>query len=451
MPQTFFNGATGDPVLTKARIAPQATEGVPADESAFSDYRCYGLGVPISPQLIQRLALPGSSISPLSPLKGKIGLGFSQSLGDVDPANKGLLNVWANLMRKYTYTDNTSWKRWFMSPGGATSAAAYLSLLGDNDLLPRFRLRDLVASRLRMAAAPDDNYAMEWDGVFSEFDFWGAVTQTVGAGSTKPILKGFYDGQLEADSVDKDLFLKIQTAATKKMRGKISAAASFGAIDDDYVLGAYSRVYNELTDPVDRLVGVIAEQAKTYWPVGATLADNDVFQIAKRRLAWSPTYGSSRAISSVNTIFFLNGTEIRVEGGWNVEVSAPGIQRRDDTSGRQSGRVRKAGMLDVRVSMTREAADLDLQIALLKQDSVAAVIEAKSDVEIGTSGRPYRALMIFPALRPEGSTFSVEAGGQNRDEELTLVGGLPDSAYVYDGISVSEVMAFVAENDVAAL
>lgn len=455
MSQAFFTGQTGEPALTKCRVAPQTVEGVPALEAAYSDYRAFSAQTPLTPQLIERMALTGNSINKLRALIGKIGGSMAQSIGDVDPMNKMLLNALANITRKYTNTDNTTWRRWTFSPSAATTAAAYLSMLIDNDVLPRVRYRDVALSALRLAAAPNENFAAEFDAVYSEFDFHGVPTQTVGTGSTIPIMRGFWSGNLVPDATDKDIFIKLINVLTFLMQGKVTTAASYGASNDSYALGSHSRVYNEAVDPIDRIIGNAAEQVRAYWPEGATLVNNDVFQIAKRRAAWTPSYPADRSISSVQTIFYLNSGEVRVERGWNVEINVPGVARRDDTGGRQSARVRKTGALEATISMTRELADLDLQIALLNQGVVTIAIEAKTDVEISTSGRPYRFLQVYPACVPDGETFSVDAGGQNRDESLRLVAGLPDSAFAYnDGsgsINFSDAVNFVVENDVATL
>lgn len=452
----FLNGATGDPSLVKYRVAPQASRGIPADEADYVDFYGYGGSLAIEAATIARQALPGSSISPLLPLIGKLALpDASIRIGDADPVNHMLLVALANLFRKYTVTDNTTWQQWIFSPGAATAAAQWFSLLEDTDVLPRTRFIDCVVRSLTATAAPGENFSVLMSMVRGMFDLHGAVTQTVGTGSTLPKFRRFWKEQFTADATDKDLYLKIQSTSSATYRGKVTSAASFGSTDDTYVLGEWMRFFNELADRVDRRVGGIEEQVEWYLPSGATITNSDVFKVEKLRDAWSPSYPTPRPISSVQTQFIVrkDGIDrtIRVEGGWNVAIEAPGVTRRENTGGRQSATTRRAGVLNVVLTPTRELADLDFQRVLIAAENIGVVIDSEIPVEISTSGRPYRLLQMYPNLRGEGSGFGVNEGATNRDEPMRFVAGKPDSSFTYDGVSTSEVAAWVIENDIAAL
>lgn len=452
----FLASATGDPSLVKYRVAPQANEGVPASEADFTDFYGYGGSLALESATIERQALPGASISPLLPLIGKLNLpDASFRIGDADPVNKMLMVALANLFRKYTNTDNATWRRWLFSPGAATAASTWFTLLEDNDVLPRTRFVDCIVKSLVASAAPGENFSVLTSFVRGMFDFHGAVTQTAGTGSTLPVFRKFWEGQLTADATDKDLYLKILDASAKTYLGKVAAASAYSADDDVYVLGEWMRFYNELADRIDRRVGSIEEQIEFYEPVGATLVTGDIFKVAKLRAAWSPSYPTPRPISSVQTQFVIrkDGTDrtIRVEGGWNISHEAPGVVRREDTGGRQSARTRRAGVLKIVLTPTRELGDLDFQRLLLTAEKIAIVIDSEIPVEISTSGRPYRILQMYPSVRGEGPGFGVAEGAANRDEPVRFVAGIPESEFTYDGIATSEAACWVLENDIATL
>src|SRR5687768_11856758 len=132
MPQAFFqvpSATTGDQILTKRRIAPQTTEGIPAI-TGFSDFRGNGGPLAIMPQSIPRRIL-SLTPEPALALTGKIDIGSGPlDMGDVDPANKGLLNMLANLTRKYAITAlASSAQQWIFAVDRATAASDYLTIL----------------------------------------------------------------------------------------------------------------------------------------------------------------------------------------------------------------------------------------------------------------------------------------------------------------------------------
>ena len=109
----------------------------------------------------------------------------------------------------------------------------------------------------------------------------------------------------------------------------------------------------------------------------------------------------------------------------------------------------RTGNLVVTVTPTRRITDLLIQEALHEGREVSVVFDSKSDVEIGSSGRPYRSLAILPALKAFGDMYDVEPGGTNKDEAPAFRAGAPDSAFTYDGITTSGAFLYVLENDIA--
>lgn len=447
MTQPFVGGATGNPKKTRFRIAQQTTEGVPAVAN-FADFRAYGGGMPLESKLIQRLAL-NLNAEPLKKLMGKLGIDPGTIfIGDMDVANKGMVQMLVNLFGAYaTSTPGTGATRWHLSAGGATAAAPFFTLLRDNDVNWRARFRDCKTSAVNLSASPNSNYEIQLPMVAGQVDFHGTPVQTAGTGSTLPILSKLWSGNLVDDAVDKDIFLKIISAASKTLKAKIASASTYDGAALTYVLAQHLG----LTDETDAIIGLIAEQISAYFATGATLADNDEFQIPKRMAAWSPSLGTERPVSSINTFFWLNGELKRMEGGWQIAGVREGVERLEDVSGRQTARVVSRGDLVFRITPSRELADLDLQTAILNQGTLPVFVDAKLDAEIASSGLPYRVIWGFPACTVGGKTFDSERGATNRQESLVLEAGVPDAGVVFDGITFTTAASCVIDTDFSAL
>lgn len=521
MTQPFYNSAIGDPIVTKRRVAPQPTVGVPViDMSLYHDYRSNLGPLSINPTTYAQRTL-NSSIDVLKRMLGKITAPDStQDMGDWDLSDPmGLLSL-ANLARKYTVSGTITitsitrsgatatatvastaaltsgdelwitgatqtdyngrftitvatgttftytvantpatpatgtpvysiygYNRWLFGASQTTSASPRLSICEDYDQGIPFRFHDCAVKSMTFGAQPNQNFDLAIALAVGEFTLHGAVTQTAGSGSTKPVLTKFWEGNLAADGVDRDIFIKYISAGL--MRGKIGTAASFGATSDVFVAGYHSRVYNELVDEVDRRIGVVAEQIRAYWPTGYTASANDVWQILSKIASWSASLGVQRPCSSVNVTFILNDNEI-TEQGWSLELATDGVSRIENTYGRQSATSRISGQVSATIKPTREIQDRDLQNALLLGTVLPVVIEAPLDTEIGISGKDFRTRFVLPAVTFEGNAFSPAAGGKDRKEALTGVAGVPDSAYTYDGDTWSDAWTAEIRNDITS-
>lgn len=442
----FLSSATGDPINLKRQVAQQSTLRIPAT-TGFVDFRSNGGPIAPSPSDVERLliALGGA---PAERLPGKTAIeGGPFAIGDVDPANKGMLQFLANAFGKYDITDNTTWYSWRFGLDEATQAAKFLTLMNDTDVLPRMRFKDVMMGGFTASAAPNDNFAIEFPFVSGGYDMHGAVTQETGTGSTLPLFEHTWSGNWAPDATDQDIYIQVVTGASFTFKVKIGAASTYDGATLTGVEGGWVR----LTDENDARIGEYAEQVRMYIPSGATWSDADEFKVAKRRAAWTPSLAVDRPVAAVNTAFILGGNEIRVEGGWNVEANWENLELLQDVSGKQGATPDRTGEFQVTVTPTRRIVDLDIQKALHEGETLSLVIEGITDDEIGATGRNYRFLMVFPAVRPFGAMFGVEAGGESKDEVPTLVAGVPDATFNYDGESYDSHCTILIENDISAL
>ena len=453
----FLSGATGDPINLQRQLVGQALRTIPTDlpesgGTGWRDFRSNGGPVIFTPGEIERMAISGGG-QPQGNLPGKINIeNIPFEIGDVDPANYGMLLMLLNLFGLYTLTDNTTWQEWNISLAEATPYDPFLTYREWNDVLPGFRLTDLLMGGLSLQVAPNENLQILFDAVAAEFDFHGAVTQETGTGSDIPTLKRYWgisdddSGNFALDATDQDIYIQVDEAADIDISAKVTSAATYTNTQLDELTGEFHRLYDESGG----MIGKFAEQIRYFFPAGATLTATDEFKILKRMAKWTPSLGADRPITSVNTQLILDGVETRTEGGWTVAGSWENSELVLDVAGRQGGTVRRSGDLGFVIEPSREVVDLVGQEAILSARQVSLVIEAVTDVEIGASGRPFRFLQVYPQCRVFGSTFGVEAGGQNRQETLRLVPEEPDSAFSYDGGSYDAHAHFVIENDITA-
>lgn len=601
----FLSSATGDPQELRRRIAPQASRGVPPLESAYRDFRSNGGPIIIEAGEIER-AIISPSGEPLRNLTGKLTIGGSPfDFGDVDPANVGFILALLNLFGSYDFTDNTTWQRWVMSTRGGTDAPDYLALLNDDDILPRYRIKDLQVSSITVGATPGGNFRVTVGWVAAEHDFHGAVVQTEGgkaslsisgitrsgstatataaaphglvtgdvvvvsgaaqaeyngdfvitvtgastftytvsgtpvspatgtivyatnglsvtgitrSGSTAtataavahglatgdtvrisgaaeteyngdvvvtvtgattftytvtgtpatpatgtiiyekldatlPIFSNTWEGNWEDDATDRDLYFELVSVDANGVwttRAKVSAAAAFSSTFtvEPGLDSADNPIYTRVFDESGGGVGPWSEQVRVHLPAGGTYRAGDTFRVPKRRTArWAQTLDIDRPIGSVNLELRLDDEPIRFEEGVEITLSRP-VEVLPDTPGRQGATVLRQGPLTAVVTPSRRITDLRIQKALHQGSVLSAVLDARTDVEIGSTGRAYRAVWMLPSCKAFGPMFGTAAGGTNRTEAPRLVAGVPDSPFTYDGITTSAHAAVVIENDV---
>jgi hypothetical protein len=446
MPLPFLSGAQGDPIRLQRQVAAQAALGIPAIAD-FVDFLSNAGPMQPSPQEVQRLVVAAGG-APLPSLPGKTVVeGGLLDIGDIDPSNKGMLQFLANLYGQYLYIDNTTWHRWRFGLDEATAAAPFLTIHNDNDIIPRTRFKDVLMSGATITAAPNENFDIQFQAQVGNYDFFGAVSQEVGSGSDLPILERTFDGNWALDATDKDIYIRVDDASgapvSVDVSVKVSSAAVYSATQT-IILGQWNRLYDES----GAIIGTWAEQPKVYWSTAASLTDTDEFKILKRKARWTPSLGVERPIASVNGSFFLNGEEKRVEGGFEIAAEWENAEVFQDTFQKQGGTPERSGLFRVTVTPTQRITDLDVQNAIHENLELSLVIDAQTDSEI-VAGQPYRALMVFPAVKAYEPMYGAEPGATNREQAPTLIAGVPSATFNYGGMSFDTHSTIVIDNDLS--
>lgn len=453
MPLDLLEGAQGIPTRSQRRIMGQSALGIPYGAGTIADVCQNGGPIKINVATVPRRKISQGG-APSAPLVGKRNVEpISWDLGDINPVDKGLLHGLASLFGFYDIADVTTFYRHTFGLDGGTAADPYLLIQDDDDFDPRKVVYDAKAGKLTISASAGDNYAAVMDLLAGSYHFFADAVQTSGSGSTVPVLKAAYSGAWEEDRSEEDIYIQVQSfsGGVVTFRAKRGVSASYGGTDYTHTAGGDPTT---VFDESDVRIGPIRDAVKIWWPASATLTALDEFRIDARRARWNPSFPTDRAIASVNTSVIIDGVQRRIENGWSHEIGWTVFELKPDTSGAQSNTVRRVGFLDARFSLDRELTDLDLQKSLHEATKLSVVVEGETDEEIAGASRPFLFRSLMPAAQAEGSLYGTEPGGENTNEPIVLVGGLPTAAFewpVGSGLMYSSHAHVVIENDVAAL
>jgi hypothetical protein len=464
MAQALFTDLTGNPEDARFRIAPEddtkvsgslVYPRVPANQAAnYSQGHVYGEGKEITQEQIEDLVLsPGGT--PPDALAGKRLLnGGPLQIGTVDPANPIMIHALAGVYGTYSWTDNTTDSLFRFSleetaaDGGGTVVDAFT--FGENDqMVTPVRVSGMRFTGYDMAASPSGPYQIEFPFLAERYDLFGQVTQTAGGSppSTLPVAIGTFSGNLATESLDQDIYLKIQAfdsgAGTYTLQTKISAAAAYSNTQT-MPPGSWLRLDDEAGDAI----GDFRDQVRVYFAASPTLVVNDEFKIPRRHTGWSSSLGTRRPISSVNTRALIDDVEIPITD-LSINAAWDGVINEDEVTGAQGREIDVGGALRVTVNITRRVRDLLFQKGIHEGSEVAVVIDAQTDTEIGATGKFYRFLRVLPRCRVTGSMFRVDAGAANRNESPALVALDPTATYTYDGHNFDAHDTVLLQNTVA--
>ena len=393
---------------------------------SWTDFRSNLGPFDIEPQEITPLAVEPAGVPPQS-LDGKLSLGLGPiELGDLDPSNPMLRRGLANVFGKYDLTDNTTWALWDFNLSGATTAAQWLAFREANNVLPPMRWLGGQFGGFNVSAAPNQNLQITLTGGAEEFDFHGVPVQTVGSGTTIPLFKRTWGGNLS--TADKRIYARADTdnTATWVFSFKVGSAASYS---DTTIIteGEWCAIYDESGDPI----GNPNEQVLMYIPVGWNGVVGNEFIVPQNRTLWTHSLTTGRPISSTGITFFMDGYRKKIEGGIEINAAWENFETFEDTGGRQGATVEKSGPLIVTINPTRRITDLTIQNAIFTGTPMTIVADCVSNTEIGTTGKFYRALMIATAAKPYGKMFAADPGGRNREEVPVFKCGAPAAPFTY--------------------
>ena len=445
----FFQGATGDPIHSHRRIAPQPSMGV-APLTGWVDY--INFGGPMSPAgtAIQRQAILGTADRQQS-MQGQYGMkDFAVSFGDLDPGNKAQLICLGNLFQGVRITNPASGAyRFHLSQAeiGSSLADPFFSHIDDlNTGLVR-RMVDGQCKGVSLAFTKGQNVAFKPTLVFGKFDYWADPVQSVGTASTLPQVHHNCTLNWGADGAGatNDLVIKVMsfTGGVATIKVKQGTGASYGSITVAVTPGTWTYLVDSTTGAA---IGTRGQQVQIYWSASPTLVANDEFDFGYRRaVISSPSYATARPIPVIDVRFFAGGNEIFTEGGLNLTLTVPGTVVRDGPMGQQVYGTTRTGFMDVSVGLTRRLVDNYLQYYLEQGLTLSAVIEVIGDTVIPTTSIPYGCTFVLPNLLPTGEFYGIVEGATKQEETLKFeASAAPGSGLVYDSASPYSESPFTA-------
>lgn len=456
-------GVDLDPKAGQYRVIEQPVAGVPADSSdgTFRDAFAFGGGIVLQPTTIAPRGFTVNA-APLPRLRGKTTINPGDfDIGDVDPNNYLMLHFLTNLFGAYAISNPVAGvTRWLAEPGAATPATRNLTLDDYTGFDTPVRHHDVRVGRMTVRAQANSNLAVLFNAGGGAYAKAGDVVQVQGAASTLPKVWKTWPANYPPEDVNGFIWFKL---VVDNGDGTIDVQCGLGAAGAPPVYANTQTITLGEPFPIFDVdgsrIGIKAEQPVGYWPVGAVLtfgATPDEFRIPYKRAVWSQSLGIQRRISSVSASVSVDGKTIATEGGWELVVERT-VNARPDVYGQQGATLSVTGDFVARLVPTKEIKDATFQTALQRRTPLSAVIDAETEVLIGASAFPFRFVAILPHCTPEGNVFQREPGAENRDEQPTLIAGVPDNPFTYDAphlpapITTSQHVAIVVENDVASL
>lgn len=443
MPVDFLAAATGNPTELHSAIVGQATRGVPPDASAtWRDIIDYGGGPQIAQTLIERQAFSPDG-EPLTSLLGKLTITAGQkSLGDLNPNDYALLHMFSNYFGsnsggRHTITNPGAGGiyQWKFGKGESTQAAtAHLANMIFSNILPGQVLFDMQVGGWEISAQPNQNLQVQFNlgAGFMNLCDDGAIDTATGT-PTVPLVRGIWPQEMtEAD--DGHLWIKV---VTDDGGGAFTFQAALGSstVEPTWsgsqtgTLGTWVKLLDSVT--ALWVGGSIGTAVEMFLPAGATLEDGSVFLIPANRPNWTNTLGTSRAISSVDSIYILDGERIRLTGGVSINSAWETFEVTPGVSDHQGHRVERRGNQVTTVAPSRRIEDLTLQSAILRRGSVPFVMKGETGVVIPGETEPFQVVVVIPKLTISGDIYNPAVGADTAEESPTLTAAVPDSTYTY--------------------
>jgi len=573
----FFGNGSGDLTRAIRRIARQSADGIPPDESGWTDFINNGGPMSLGIDRIRRAAITGGSVRPKDlPSKVNVdGVGPIYA-GDIDAGNKAQAMLLLTFFRGKLASTNAGATRtvmgdYYRENDGGTQVLNKLAMLGDDDKGYAARVLDVVPSGFTITLASKQNLKIDFPVRAGKVDFHG-VPVVAGDGVWQPHFRHFWNGNLD-DENDNDLFstivsqsatgavitcragaagsessnqtipfntwtrlyyssdnLKVgvrrnwveiylpQPSTTYLTSGGVLSAA--GSPDATVSLATttwfYGGVAKTLTGPVlstlnqndvasaalgsgEAYKAVISLSSSTTVPVvtkgtkavaasatapatpaghvyiatvtvlyqaggtsviqTANIAQSsmvvggyppaDVWQVPARRVRWTPSFGTERVVPEVNCQVKCNGRVFVFDRGVTITGTMDNVETLQPPGGGQPSGTFRYGFLNVVIKVSRRYVDKELEVALLRGDTVSFELEAKTDMEIASSGVDYGYAFVAPVCSLSGTTVSASEGAANQDESFDLIASLPPDGvtYTYDGTVIKADFAAILDSD----
>lgn len=487
MVETFFPTTAGgstlgkaDPIRLHRRVAWQSNDNLPPS-GTYYDYVGEGGLIAPAPTRVERLGIRSSPMAQ-DRLAGKFEVkAETEGLGDLDPRNRcqamwlmNFLNGYANVA-----TVDTGAYKHRLGYSQANLPSSWLSMISDDDEgIPR-RFEQGVCSAFNITAGPKKNVRMTVAHPFGKWDASGAVTESTGTGETVLLVRGFWapsltTGQLSADSVDQDVYIKTSTTTSGGITGvqcKVGASGTYGteilathgSTGEGQAPGAENWYYVRV-GAGDTLCGDEAEALMFHIPSGATYSSvaPDTFKIPKRRDRVATSYATRRSLPEVNAKLYLgvggSGSATQrfaIHNGWEISGAYPSVSVSYDTGGRQAITVDRRGRRNITLKLDRQHLDATLENYNLRQQALCAVITIYSTSLIASTVYPYGVAFAFPWLTiGDQPAWSVAQGANNLSESYVFTaeevpGG--STGLTWNGMTFTDDMDAVIWNDYSAL
>lgn len=456
----FLGGADGNPTELHEAIIEQATEGIPpALSDTWRDISSYGGGPTLTQETVEALAFSPTG-EPTQNLDGKLLFSAGDKvIGDLDPADYGLLYFLANLFKQYDKsTPSAGIEQWQFQRSGATDGPDWLANRVYNNVWPAHVIFDMLCGGVTISAGPGDNLRAAFNLAAGRLLMAGeAVAETATGSPTAPKVRGIWPAQMREDDLDVWIKTVIDNGdGTVDVQISLNAAATepTWSTTQTLTLGEWLRAWD--SEDAGWIGGSIGAAIEVYLPAAATLEDGAVFRVPKHSADWTNTLGTSRAIASVDTLAILDGQEIRVTDGLEIGAAWETVEVQPGVFGRQGHRVKRTGKFIPTITPSREIEDLTLQEAVLNQREVSFVIHAETGVMIPGQSEPFQFYILLPAMKGTGNLYTPEEGSDTASEAPAFTGFPPATTFTYTdprgtAFTTDDAIAMIARNDVSAL
>ena len=275
-----------------------------------------------------------------------------------------------------------------------------------------------------------------------------------------PVLRNTYSGSWLPDADDADIYVELVSydgTDTWTVRAKIGSVAAYSSTFTAKagLDSADNPIFTRMVKEDGESIGPWSDQVRIHLPASG-LRPGNIYRFPKRRARWVQELDPERPISSVGLAAFVAPAvgedleEIRFEGGIQISAAWEKTEALNDTPGRQGAMVHRTGEFNTTATLTRQITDLRMQRGMHEATPMPLVLDAKTDVYIPSTTRPFRFLVVMANCRLTGTLYGVAPGGQNTDEAPVFEAGYPDDVLTYDGIPVPlGSVVFILENDIA--